>query len=124
MVFFIYSLGNKLITFTTINGTSRLRRKEMSITCGRCGTKLDKLTNVCPKCNALLYVPVVEISQQENYALRGAGYLLSFFLPILGFILGFYMLFTKDAKHGINVTLLSIFWILVWATALGIYPVH
>lgn len=54
--------------------------------CTNCGNELDDRAIMCPKCGIALTQTVANSGQTESNGMAIAGFILSFFIPLLGLI--------------------------------------
>lgn len=65
--------------------------------CTNCGNELDDRAIMCPKCGIALTQTVVNSGQTQSNGMAIAGFVLSFFIPLLGLI--FSILGLKKSKE-------------------------
>lgn len=81
--------------------------------CKNCGNEIADKAIMCPKCGIAM-----ENKKEISTGTLVFGYILSVFIPIIGFIIGIIILAKGKVGHGVGMILSSIFWTLVWAAAL------
>lgn len=54
--------------------------------CNNCGNELDDRAIMCPKCGIALTQTVANSGQTQSNGMAIAGFILSFFIPLLGLI--------------------------------------
>lgn len=65
--------------------------------CTNCGNELDDRAIMCPKCGIALTQTVANSGQTQSNGMAIAGFILSFFIPLLGLI--FSILGLKKSKE-------------------------
>lgn len=68
--------------------------------CTNCGNELDDRAIMCPKCGVALTQTVANSGQTQSNGMAIAGFVLSFFIPLLGLI--FSILGLKRSKETNN----------------------
>lgn len=68
--------------------------------CTNCGNELDDRAIMCPKCGIALTQTVANSGQTQSNGMAIAGFILSFFIPLLGLI--FSILGLKRSKETNN----------------------
>ena len=68
--------------------------------CTNCGNELDDRAIMCPKCGVALTQTVANSGQTQSNGMAIAGFILSFFIPLLGLI--FSILGLKRSKETNN----------------------
>lgn len=88
--------------------------------CSECGEKISPRAAVCPSCGVetgfTLYPQKAKESVSDSVV--GAGYGLAILLPIVGVILGIYILNKNVVGHGIAIIVISIICWVFWAAVL------
>lgn len=86
--------------------------------CTRCGNEVPNDAVVCTKCGVAT----------ENFAKGGSvsqgvivsGYVLAFLVPLIGGIVGLYLLLKNEAGHGIGILVLAVCSFFFWMGVLGV----
>lgn len=85
--------------------------------CSECGEKVSPRAVICPSCGVETGVPRSDqkpTSSVSDGTIMG-GYICSFLIPVVGFIVGIYCLAKDKAGHGIGMLVVSIlsswFWV-------------
>lgn len=69
--------------------------------CTNCGNELDDRAIMCPKCGIALTQTVANSGQTQSNGMAIAGFILSFFIPLLGLIFSIIGLKrSKEANNG------------------------
>lgn len=90
--------------------------------CSACGEKIADKAVICPKCG-------VATENNGNQKAMGKGLIIGSYvgavlMPIVGMILGIYLLIKKQVGHGIGALVLSVFMFYFWSGFLQAFSRH
>jgi len=82
--------------------------------CKECGSEISANAVVCTKCGVPTH-KATEVSQ----GILVAGYALAFIMPLIGGIVGIYLMAKGKPEHGIGTLSLALFSFFFWFGAMG-----